>query len=277
MMNIKEISKKEYSRILVADSCAGGIAVLKHLTTCFPKASFTFLADGQKNPFGIKSKKEIIDIVEDWLKYANTNNFDLLVVACNTASISIADEISRLEEKYNISIITMIDSLVNACEVNLSLINNKNVMLFGTKFTVSSDVYVNIIEKYTLKNIYRLPGTESEKMVAKGLLGDEVQEKKVCGEIGLFENHNIDTVILACTCFEFVKRIIEKIYKNIHFINLNETLLLTDNVNCSLMHYNLDNIAFATTGELEEWRVNINIIANKVFGQDVKIKKINIR
>lgn len=142
---------------------------------------------------------------------------------------------------------------------------------------VSSDVYVNIIEKYTLKNIYRLPGTESEKMVAKGLLGDEVQEKNVCDEIGSFENHNIDTVILACTCFEFVKRIIEKIYKKIHFINLNETLLLTDNVNCSLMHYNLDNIAFATTGELEEWCVNINIIANKVFGQNVKIKKINIR
>lgn len=276
-MDIKEISKKEYSRILVADSCAGGITVLKHLTTYFPKAFFTFLADGQKNPFGIKSKKEIIDIIEDWLKYSNTNNFDLLVVACNTASIAIVDEISRLEEKYNISIITMIDSLVNACEVNLHLINNKNIMLFGTNFTVSSEIYVNIIEKYNCKNIYRLPGTESEKMVAKGLLDDVVQQKKVCDEIGLFENYNIDTVILACTCFEFVKQIIEKQYKNIQFINLNETLLPVNNKNYSLIDYNLDNIAFVTTGEMEKWCININIIANKVFGQDVKIKKINIR
>lgn len=276
-MDIKEINKKEYSKILVADSCAGGIAVLKHLAKCFPKTSFTFLADGQKNPFGIKSKKEIIDIVEDWLKYASTNRFDLLVVACNTASISIASEISRLEEKYNIPIITMIDSLIHACEVNLPLIKNKNVMLFGTKFTISSDIYINIIKKYSLRNIYCLPGTESEKMVAKGLLGDELQQKKVCEEIGIYENHNIDTVILACTCFEFVKPTIEKIYKDIQFINLNETLLSIDNKNYSPMNYDLCNIEFITTGEIAEWSININIIANKVFEQDVKIKKINIR
>lgn len=276
-MNIKEINKKKYSKILVADSCAGGIAVLKHLAKYFPKTSFTFLADGQKNPFGIKSKKEIIDIVEDWLKYASENRFDLLVVACNTASISIASEISRLEEKYSIPIITMIDSLIHACEVNLPLINNKNVMLFGTKFTISSDIYINIIKKYSLRNIYRLPGTESEKMIAKGLLGDELQQKKVCEEIGIYENNNIDTVILACTCFEFVKPIIEKKYKDIQFINLNETLLPIDNKNYSPMNYDLTNIEFITTGEIAEWSININIIANKVFGQDVKIKKINIR
>lgn len=276
-MNIKELSRKQHPKILVADSCAGGIAVLKHLVTYFPKATFTFLADGQKNPFGIKSKKEIIDIIEDWLKYATINNFDLLVVACNTASISISDEISRLEEKYNISIITMIDSLLNACEANSYLINNKNVILFGTKFTVTSEVYINIIEKYNFKNIYRLSGTESEKMVAQGLFEDEVQQKKVYEEIGLFENCNIDTIILACTCFEFVKYIIEKKYKNIQFINLNETLLPINNMRYSLMHYNVDNIEFVTTGEIEEWHININIIANKVFGQNVKIKKINIR
>jgi len=277
-MNINEIIKKEKNKILVADSCAGGVAVLKHLVESFPNAIFTFLADGEKNPFGVKSEKEIINIVEDWLKYAVENSFDILIIACNTASISIVNEISELKNKYKIPIVTMIDALVDACKSNFKLIENNNVALFGTKFTVSSDEYVSIIEKYYPSRIFKLSGTESEKMVANGLFEDEAQQQKVNDEIALLKNFYIDTFILACTCFEFVKELILRHYKNVQFLNLNEMLIdSNDGSSNSLDSYKFENIEFVTTGEIEEWTSNINIIVSKVFKKQAKIKKIKIR
>lgn len=265
-------------KILVADSCAGGIAVLNHVLNFIPNGNFVFLADGQKNPFGIKQKEEIIDIVDDWLKYAKNNNFDLLIIACNTASVAVYSNIERLEKKYNIPIITMVDILHSICKENRLFITNKNVVVFGTKLTIESELYTSILKCFNPKKIYKLFGTESEKLVARGLFMNNNQICKARDEIAVFSEQSIDTFILACTCFEFVKDIIVDTYKNIAIINPNNITSKKNLKNKLEMQRKIfNNIIFVTTGELENWDLSINMIAEKVFNKKVEVRYIEIR
>lgn len=76
--------------ILVADSCGCGVGILGEIIKYNNMPHTIFLADGQMNPFGLRSVSEVQNIVEDWLKYFANSAYKIkmLVVACNTASLS---------------------------------------------------------------------------------------------------------------------------------------------------------------------------------------------
>ena len=113
-------------KIFLADSCAGGLGVLKFFLGWAGKYEVYYIADGEKNPFGLKSKQEIYKIVESWLKsFDKSKRVVLFCISCNTASISLGERIKRLEEKYKIPIITM----VNGAEIIIKKERNKIVIL----------------------------------------------------------------------------------------------------------------------------------------------------
>lgn len=259
-------------KILVADSCAGGIAVLNNIKKQFKNPEFLFLADGEKNPFGLKSKNEIVSIVEDWVRFVKRNNYDILIVACNTASIAVNSEIERLKKTYKIRIITMIDALNNAIKQLRDEVKNRNVLVFGTKFTIESNVYMALLEKIEPAKIYNIVGTESERLVARGLLRDILQIAKAKQEMSEHIDKNIDIIFLSCTCFEFVQEYLKELYPKSKIINLNEYLIRGYDNNLDYI-----NIEYKATGALDIWRDNINAIAEIVFGERVEIDKIDIR
>lgn len=51
-------------KILVADSCSGSINLLKYLQKWANNYQIIYLSDYEKNPFGLKKQKEIINIVK---------------------------------------------------------------------------------------------------------------------------------------------------------------------------------------------------------------------
>ena len=240
-----------------------------------------YLADGEKNPFGKKTKKQIVSIVEDWLKYFEAQNLIALVIACNTASIAVESDLRFLEDKYEIPIITMVAGTRHLLNKNEAKINGKNIVLFGTKFTVHSQIYRNIIKKLSQKNIFLLDGTQTERLVARGLFKKREEEKVATQEIGEFIHKNIDYFFLGCTCFEFVKNKIKKIYPGkIKFLNPSKEISNITKKRLKVKKnkkMRLRNVKIYTTGELEEWKNNINILAKKVFHAYLPTKKLEIR
>ena len=134
--------------ILVADSCAGGCAVLRNLIHSVRGGRFVYLCDGEMNPFGLKTQTEIQNIVIDWLYYAHKINASVLVVACNTASVAIHPIRKKLELRFGIPIVSMLDAAQAAFSRNISLIEKKRISLYGTLYTISSHYLDYSLMKY---------------------------------------------------------------------------------------------------------------------------------
>jgi len=165
--------------ILVADSCGCGLGILGEIARYNNMPYAIFLADGQMNPFGLRSTLEIQNIVEDWLKYFTNPPYviKMLVVACNTASISIMGGFQQyLETRYNVRIVNIIESTVRA--VPEAVIDDKcniaNIAVLGTKRTIESGIYQCLISESLSKAKYhniRVQGiicTGVERAVARG-------------------------------------------------------------------------------------------------------------
>lgn len=264
--------------ILIADSCAGGIAVLRNILVDDDDCHFVYLCDGGKNPFGLKSQIELQNIVIDWLHFAQRIHSSALVVACNTASAAIQPVREKLETLFNIPIISMVDAAKTAFNSNNSLIENRRVVLFGTKYTVSSHLLDSSLNEYHPKDIQYIVGTNSERLVARGKLNSQEDLVLAQKELEMLKDSSINTIILACTCFEFLSDIIYAMHPGIDVININEYVAsLIPHVD--KYHYgkaHVKDLEFLTTGNLKEWTRNINVITRIAMHTVVDVRGISI-
>ena len=265
--------------ILVADSCAGGFAVLRNLLECTENDHFVYLCDGGKNPFGLKSQKEIQDIVVDWLRFAQGIQASVLIVACNTASAAIQPIRKELEKTFNILVISMFEAAKKAFDCNSSFIEKKRLVLFGTKYTISSHLLDEEIKKYNPLDIQYIAGTNAERMVARGKMDSIEDIIAVKKELELLNDTSINTIVLACTCFEFLINLIHEIHPKIGIININEyvpDLLPSGNESCPKRKAKLEDVVFLTTGDVVEWSKNMNTVVRIAKCSPVNVRGISI-
>lgn len=273
--------KNKKGTILIADSCAGGLGVLKYFLNWAGEYELCYLADGKRNPFGLKTKKEIRKIVIDWIKkfQKRSPNLVLIVIACNTASIAILDDKKTIEKRFGIPVITMMDGVRISLTKNLRKISRKKVLVTGTKYTINSGEYQKLLKEIKPKKLYSLYATKAEKFIARGLEKDQYFKKEVLNELSKYENNNIETIFLGCTCFEFIKRQMKKLYGNDIFF-LNPAKEVSNKAKFILKPEEkrkiLDKVKIYTTGDLKIWKRNINIISKKVFGKKLKVEKLRI-
>lgn len=192
---------------MIADSCSGGLSVLKYIEKWSGNYKIVYLADYEMNPFGIKSKDEIVSIVRSW--FTNTNlarleDVSIVIIACNTASIAIKDERENLSKLYKVPIMSMIEGVAECYKNNEASIGNKNVAIMATKYTIKSGEYQKLIEKYHPNKIIRLIATKSEREVAWGTYNSVDGKINIADELSKYRSEKIDTVILACTCFKMI-------------------------------------------------------------------------
>lgn len=207
-------NNKTVPRVLVADSCACGLGVLAELLKHPGLPSAIFLADGEKNPFGLKTQIEIRNIVKDWLKYftGKLYNVGFLLIACNTASAAIRGNYQKkLEQKFKIPIIGMVDPAVMALK-NQSRI--KKIAILGTKSTIKSGIYQKLLsERLKDAEVKGVVCTEMERIVARGKIGTREEVEAVKQELSSVINW-LDCAFLGCTCFSFLKQTIKEVLAN---------------------------------------------------------------
>ena len=87
----------------ILDSGIGGLSILKACADRMLNVNFVYLADTKYAPYGNKSKKEILQIVNNATNYLIDNyNIKVLILACNTATVTCIDE---LRKRHDIRII----------------------------------------------------------------------------------------------------------------------------------------------------------------------------
>lgn len=266
--------------ILIADSCAGGLSILKDFLEWSGNYNVIYLADGEKNPFGKKSEEEIKEIVISWIKNFKSKNLKMLVIACNTASIAVKSIIKEISIEYNLPVVTMVESFERTCQRYKNKIKDKKIIIFGTTFTINSEAYRKITKKYFPKEIFYLDGTNSERLVARGLFNEDAQKKLLNKEISQYKSKSIDSVFLCCTCFEFIKEDLKKNYgKNINLINPSKEMSVLAKQILNIqnpLRKEIEKVDILTTGEIKEWTENINQVATRIFSKNLNVKKIKL-
>lgn len=127
-------------RIGVFDSGVGGLTVLNRLTSRLPNASYDYLGDTARVPYGSRSTQTIIDFSHECLSYLAGRGADLLVIACNTSS---AVALPYLQTTYGIPVVGVIeDGIAVALEAS-----TERVLVLGTRATIVSGIYQSRIRQ----------------------------------------------------------------------------------------------------------------------------------
>lgn len=134
-------------RIGVFDSGVGGLELLGCLKSLMPGEDFYYFADTVNCPYGERSAKEVERFLEEIVDGMLLRRVKLLVIACNTAStvfhsLSYEHPIKRRLRDAGVDAIPITTTEAVA---GLSLLKPTRILVAGTRLTVESGVYQDML------------------------------------------------------------------------------------------------------------------------------------
>ncbi|AOW78979.1 glutamate racemase [Colwellia sp. PAMC 20917] len=187
------------------DSGIGGLSIAKCIHQHLPNENLIYVADSQFAPYGDKSSAEIIERVNKIADWLISQQVKAIVVACNTATVSAIDQ---LRLRVSIPIIGVEPAIKPAALHS----KTKKIALLVTGATAINTRFLSLVNKH--KNgaeIYIQPCPGLVELIEQGL-----HESEQCLEIlNTFLQPllqiNIDTLVLGCTHYPFVRSLIQRI------------------------------------------------------------------
>ncbi len=188
--------------IVFLDSGVGGLTYYAEAKKKLPDQCFVYLADNQNFPYGGKPVDELKEIVVSVIdKITRRFNPKAVVIACNTASVVTLDS---LREKFGIPFIGVVPAVKPAAKYT----DNGRIGLLATESTVNSIYTDRLIDEFASDcTVVRYAGVNIVDFVENGLYtgGFKAAEEVLKPAADFFINENIDSLILGCTHFLFVK------------------------------------------------------------------------
>jgi glutamate racemase len=185
--------------ILVFDSGLGGLTVLREIVKVRPDAHYVYVADDDFFPYGRHGEDEIIARVVPMVgELIRTHKPDLLVIACNTMSVSV---MAHLRAAYSVPFVGTVPAIKPACAAS----KTRRVSVLGTKATVKREYTQALIRDHGQGCEVTLVGSADLASLAEAALsGVEVGDKEIFAElapcfVGDGDKTRTDTIVLACT------------------------------------------------------------------------------
>lgn len=179
----------------IFDSGLGGLTVVREIKKKYPKASYVYLGDTARVPYGTRSPETIRKFAEEDTQLLIDKNVDLIVVACNTVSSLALDVVKK---HSSVPVYGVIEpALKKAIEIS----ENQKIGLVGTRATVNSDAYKGV----TL----RKHASMLVPLIEEGFINGPELELFIARYFAGFVD-NVDTLILGCTHYPIIKDEIDK-------------------------------------------------------------------
>jgi glutamate racemase len=204
------------------DSGVGGLTVVKELLKRSPNASFVYLGDTARAPYGNKSAETIKRYAIEDARFLIDHGATSIAVACNTASALALDALRTTYPS-----VRFFDVISPSIDATWRL-RPKKVGVIGTRATIGSSVYerslktisdgaIDIISAacplfvpFVEENWIRKPET---KRIAKTYLA-KIRQKQV------------DALILGCTHYPLLQNVIRSsLQKRVRIVNAAAAIL----------------------------------------------------
>ncbi len=181
------------------DSGVGGLPYLDHLKKLCPSAGCVYVADTKNFPYGEKSKTQIEEnacgcaqkIIEKW-------NPNVIVVACNTISVTALDELRKRFPE------TPFIGTVPAIKPASQLSKTRKIGLLATNATVNHPYTKKLIEEFASDcTIVSRGDPDLISFIEHKFNSASEQERleAVKPAVDFFKSKDCDCIVLACTHF----------------------------------------------------------------------------
>lgn len=197
--------QKNSEPIGIFDSGIGGLTVFAELVKNLPHENIIYFGDTAHVPYGSKSREKVTEFSKNIVKFLCSQNVKIIVVACNTAS---AFALNALRESFKIPVTGVIEPGSKAA-VEATL--NNRIGVIGTAGTVRSDSYKDAINRLNPNvNVFSKACPLFVPLVEEGWLEHEVTAMVTREYLEPLLKENIDTLVLGCTHYPLIKKVIQK-------------------------------------------------------------------
>lgn len=190
----------------IFDSGVGGLTVVDKVSRLLPNEKIIYFGDTARVPYGNKSRETVTRFSKEIIKFLLGFKVKLVIVACNTASSLSLDSLKR---SFSVPIIGVINP---GAEEALKATRTRRIGVIGTEATVSSNTYkrrIKSADKRCLVVQKACPLFVS--LVENKWLNDDITLRIGKKYLKPLLGKKIDTLILGCTHYPLLKKVISKI------------------------------------------------------------------
>ena len=202
-------------KIAVFDSGFGSISIIREIQKIF-KGELIYFADQKNFPYGVKSKKELENIIKDTVDLLEEKfSPDFIIMASNTPTLLL--DYSRISRK----LAGIYPPLSDAVKIS----RTRNIAILGTRSVIQSESVTEFIEKCNMPNdivIHKIDCSLLVELVESGkFLTDKEYCKNIIKEVlkDVFLDSSIDVATLSSTHLPFLESFLRLIFKNVKFLD----------------------------------------------------------
>jgi len=188
------------------DSGLGGLSVVKEVKKLLPREDIEYFADNLRQPYGEKNQDELIDYTLQIISFLLKKKIKICVIACNTAT---AASLKKAKEYFSIPIIGVIQPAVQDA---IKKTSNKRIGVIATEFTTKNGAYPKEIKRIAPEiKVFSNFCPEFVSIVEFGKFTAPETYEVTREYLKLLREAQIDTLILGCTHYSFLKKVISDI------------------------------------------------------------------
>jgi glutamate racemase len=236
------------NRCGIFDSGIGGLSVASEILKAKLFDEIIYFGDTARVPYGNKNESTIIRYSLEALEFLKNFDINFLVVACNSASSAALED---LRKEASFPVVGVIEAGVRALNDEDK---NKNILLVGTKRTIKSNKYQNLLKQNGFKNITAIATPLFVPLVEEGIVEGEITDKVFELYFNDIDKKKIDIIILGCTHYPFLSKTFKKHFPNAKLIHSGQAIVNLLKSKFNLKKTKTSNIKLYASDNPEELR-----------------------
>ena len=197
----------------IFDSGVGGLTFIKALKKALPDYSFVYFGDTARVPYGNKDPETIRRYSKEAADFLLSKGADLIVAACHTVSALAGGD---LREYLSVPFFDVMNPLA---ETVLNTSKNGRIGIIGTRATIKSLAHKKKLEEcfskskgeYSFKKleVFEIACPLFVPLIEEGFANRPETKKIIRYYLRDLKLKNIDTLVLACTHYPFLRKQIQ--------------------------------------------------------------------
>ena len=188
-------------KIGVFDSGVGGLSVANAIQKAFPAETILLREDKENLPYGTKPPEQLLTLVEPILQEMVNEGCKVIVVACNTVTTTIIEE---LRGRISVPLIGMEPMIKPAAEMT----KNGTIAVFATPTTLKSKRYAWLKSKYAEDTKVVEPDCSKWSSMIEH---NEVDQNAIKQNVDIALQARADVIVLGCTHYHWIEGLIRKL------------------------------------------------------------------